>query len=305
MEKPKSFHIYINENSGTVQNLGGNALEELLVSSGLDINGLYIMPAEKLFEKIKQETGQYSILIGGGDGTLNASASILGKKNIPFGILPLGTMNLLAKDLNIDVNLSNAVEAYTRGAKEISIDVTYANNNLFLCSAGIGTIPASSNFRENNRSQSQALLMPRLTWFILDRLDSKRRKSYKIKLEDKEIKLKSASLVISNNQYAQSEEWSEPSLKRQSLQDGQMILYSAAPSNFWDKCRILFKLGLGGWRQDPKIKEWSAKEIILQCDDDKEQVSLDGETFDLSTPIHFTMKPKSLKLLIPQEAYDG
>ena len=79
-----------------------------------------------------------------------------------------------------------------------------------------------------------------------------------------------------------------------------MALYSAAPSNLWDKFRILLKLGMGGWRKDPKIKEWLAKEIAVDCDQNEEQVSLDGETKILKTPICFTLKAKHLKLITPK-----
>jgi diacylglycerol kinase family enzyme len=300
MDTGRGYHIYINQNAGNVQNIGENALEAILNESGLEIEALYILPPDQLFEQLRSENPEHRILVGGGDGTITSAAEILDNLNIAFGIIPLGTMNLLAKDLNIPVQLNEAVQAYANETEKISIDTTYANGNLFLCSAGIGTMPDTSNFREDNRSQSRTLLMPRLTWFVLDRLDPKRRKTYNLKLDSENLKLKSASLVISNNQYAPSENWNSPSLKRSSLQEGVMALYSAAPSNFWDKCRILLKLGMGGWRKDPKIKEWQATEIIVNCDQDREDISLDGETYTLKAPIRFAIKPNNLKLITPK-----
>ena len=302
MHTSKAYHIYINQNSGSVQNMGEDALEAVLNKSGIKIEALYILPPEKLFKKLKAETPDRRILIGGGDGTITGAASILSELNIAFGILPLGTMNLLAKDLDIPAQFNEAVCSYTGDTDNIEIDATYANGHLFLCSAGIGTLPDSSNFREDNRFQNQAILMPRLLLYVLNRLDPKCRKKYHLKLDDQNLQFKSASLVISNNQYASSDEWSSSSLKRTGLQEGLMALYSAAPSNFLDKCRILLKLGFGGWRKDPKIKEWLAKEITVQCDNSHEQVSLDGETQMLETPIHFKIVPKHIKLITPRGA---
>ncbi|HCJ31239.1 MAG TPA: hypothetical protein DHV63_18550, partial [Pseudomonas sp.] len=41
------------------------------------------------------------VIVGGGDGTLNAAAPALIKAGLPVGILPLGTANDLAKTLGI------------------------------------------------------------------------------------------------------------------------------------------------------------------------------------------------------------
>ena len=305
MKKDNGFRIYINNNAGTVQSLGESALEAVIIESGINIDALYILPAKDLFDKLKDEEKTSKILIGGGDGTITGAAAILSNKDIPFGIIPLGTMNLLAKDLEIPETIHKALKAYAGGDNITHIDQTFANDNLFLCSAGIGAIPDSSNFREKNRTQSNALLLPRLTLFVFDRIDPSRRKTYEIALDQKSVKLKSASLVISNNEYTQSQNWQTQSLKRESLQEGTLALYTATPTNFWDKCRVLLKLVTGGWRKDPKISEWKSKKITIKCPQKTERVSLDGENIELTTPIHFTLKPKSLAVITPKEAQNG
>ena len=39
------------------------------------------------------------VVAGGGDGTINAVASVVVGSGTPFGVLPLGTLNHFAKDL--------------------------------------------------------------------------------------------------------------------------------------------------------------------------------------------------------------
>ncbi|HLT03221.1 MAG TPA: diacylglycerol kinase family protein, partial [Geminicoccaceae bacterium] len=41
------------------------------------------------------------VIVGGGDGTLNAAAEALVESDLPLGILPLGTANDLARTLAI------------------------------------------------------------------------------------------------------------------------------------------------------------------------------------------------------------
>ncbi|KMO29174.1 lipid kinase, partial [Methylobacterium tarhaniae] len=41
------------------------------------------------------------VILGGGDGTLNAAAQALAEAHLPLGILPLGTANDLARSLGL------------------------------------------------------------------------------------------------------------------------------------------------------------------------------------------------------------
>ena len=82
----------------------GSALRDTVAGSlakaGLDI---VVEPlgdgrtAIDLIERHRQEVTD--IVIGGGDGTLNAAAGALVEAGLPVGILPLGTANDLALSL--------------------------------------------------------------------------------------------------------------------------------------------------------------------------------------------------------------
>src|SRR3977135_2998566 len=55
------------------------------------------------------------IVIGGGDGTLNAAAPGLVETETALGILPLGTLNHFAKDLHIPLDLDGAIQTIAGG----------------------------------------------------------------------------------------------------------------------------------------------------------------------------------------------
>ncbi len=52
-----------------------------------------------------------AVIVGGGDGTLNAVANELAGSSIPFGALPMGTHNHFAKDVGIPLDLDSAIDA--------------------------------------------------------------------------------------------------------------------------------------------------------------------------------------------------
>ena len=99
----------------------------------------------------KQISSQFSvpssqlIIVAGGDGTFNevingilsSKESAAKKKTVPLAFIPLGTTNVLAKELNIPENVEKAVHlALTGAAKKISLG--RINGRYFALMAGIG-----------------------------------------------------------------------------------------------------------------------------------------------------------------------
>ena len=87
--------------------------------------------------KQAEEEGFDTLLIGGGDGTINVLLNQVMGKNFKIGLLPLGTTNALAHTLNIPQNPIEALKAALNG-KSKKIDVGQVNERYFLCFASIG-----------------------------------------------------------------------------------------------------------------------------------------------------------------------
>jgi diacylglycerol kinase (ATP) len=94
------------------------------------------------------------VIAAGGDGTVRCVAEVLSGGDIPMGLLPLGTGNLLARNLGMDVTDYDGAMAGTLIGTERKIDVGRARRSdpdkeqLFLVMAGVGydaTIMADTN----------------------------------------------------------------------------------------------------------------------------------------------------------------
>jgi diacylglycerol kinase (ATP) len=90
------------------------------------------------------EAGVDVVIAAGGDGTVRCVAEIMAGTDTPMGVMPLGTGNLLARNLGIDVtDPLNAGNGVLSGS-ETKIDVVNAvidhgkHEQLFLVAAGLG-----------------------------------------------------------------------------------------------------------------------------------------------------------------------
>jgi diacylglycerol kinase (ATP) len=87
------------------------------------------------------------VLVAGGDGTVRAVAESLRGAEVPLGVLPVGTGNLLARNLSLPLNnLDDAIDiAFTGATRAIDLgvaSVTYPDeridDHVFLVMAGLG-----------------------------------------------------------------------------------------------------------------------------------------------------------------------
>lgn len=76
-------------------------------------------------------------LVAGGDGTINEAIQGLVGSPVKLGILPVGTANVLARELKIPLNYQQALE-YLPIARTIKMDVGKVNHHYFVLMAGIG-----------------------------------------------------------------------------------------------------------------------------------------------------------------------
>ncbi len=306
MKKNLSYHILINADAGSVESLGKNNIEQKIIQSGLSIVSLNILPSKEFFSAMEEiSTSGHPMLIGGGDGTIRSCVNYALKHNVKFGILPFGTMNLLARDLGIPCDLDRALIYYCGKIKLAYIDVGIINGEPFLCCAGIGAMPDASNFREKNRSKNEFLFLPRLVHFVMKKMSTLGRDKFYISLDGHLEKLSTPSLIISNNQYKSDTKVGADNFNRVSLKGGVLGVYSIAPETLRDQLRLMVRLFFGNWLGDKTVKSWKAKEVELLSNRHLQILSLDGETKAMEMPLKFCIKPKALAIIVSSNSSKG
>lgn len=93
------------------------------------------------------------VVAAGGDGTVSAVVDGLAGSAVPLGIIPTGTANLVARELNIPLVLREAVELIARAPRSRMMDAMRIGSRVYVLVAGIGISAsvAGGTTRRNKR----------------------------------------------------------------------------------------------------------------------------------------------------------
>lgn len=295
------FIILINKHSGTVLRLGEEKVRALLTERlGERVVTLELLETRDIqttLEKLAREHPA-GVLIGGGDGTAVCAAEILGPAKVPFAVLPLGTMNLLAQDLGSAATFEQTIERFGNLVND-EIDVGICNGRLFLCSAVVGFVPESAVVREELREAATLETMAKFISTIRRGLGGEIRHQLTLRSResDKPFSLETTSLIISNNAFVRRPATGAERFLRETLTDGKLAVYSAAPKDMMDGLKMALSLWQGDWQDHDSIISFETGELIVDTGDNEILVSLDGEPVTMELPLRFSVRPRSLSVL--------
>jgi diacylglycerol kinase family enzyme len=91
-----------------------------------------------------------TIVVAGGDGTINMVASACVEAERPLGLIPAGTFNYVARNLGVPTEVSEAVSVIVNGGVR-PVDVGEINGRIFLNNAGIGLYARMLERREQDK----------------------------------------------------------------------------------------------------------------------------------------------------------
>jgi diacylglycerol kinase family enzyme len=104
---------------------------------------------DSLAERVRAaaKEGATRILVAGGDGSIAAAAGALLGSRIELAILPSGTLNHLAKDLSIPLELRDAARIALEG-RSVVVDTASVNDRVFLNTSSVGAYVTFVRARE-------------------------------------------------------------------------------------------------------------------------------------------------------------
>lgn len=294
----------VNRGGGTLLASGGEDAEARLRSAfeaaGVDAEVRLVDGAclQDEFRAAAEDAALDAVVAGGGDGTVSCAAGELAGTDKPLGVLPLGTLNHLARDAGIPTDLDGAVA--TIAANNVRpIDVGEVNGRTFVNNSAIGLYPHMVRQREElqerlGRSKRLAMLSASLR--ALSRFSRHR---LTIEMHGLKAPLETPLLFIGNNVY-------ETSLlalgRRAALDGGELCLYAPMVRGRLQFLSLGVRALFGLSRQRDFASLTGIAEATVHSRRAALTVSLDGEATTIATPLRYRVRPGALRLIAPPPA---
>ena len=241
------------------------------------------------------ENGHRIIVAAGGDGTVSSVAAALVGTQAQLGIIPLGTLNHFAKDAGIPLDVEAAVDTIIHGVPKL-VDVGELNGRIFINNSSIGLYPAIVHERsaQQRRGLSKWAAFARATYSVLRRLPSFHAGLVADGHYDGTDR--TPFIFVGNNPYeTRGLEIGE----RRQLDTGRLWACSAPRANRAGLLRLAVRALLG--RASPgELKVLEAEELLVETRGSRHvHVANDGEVFTATAPLHYRIRPKALRVIVP------
>ncbi|MGK7873593.1 MAG: lipid kinase [Xenococcaceae cyanobacterium] len=231
------------------------------------------------------------VIVGGGDGTLNALADSLVALQLPLGILPLGTANDLARTLNIPPTIPEACRVILEGNLKY-IDLGWVNGRHFFNVASLGLSVEITRQLSQGMKQRWGVLAYGLT--ALRAIAQTRRFRAEIGSEGETIRVKTVQIAIGNGRYygggmAVAED--------ATIDDQRLDLYSLELKHWWQIFPLIWRLPQGQQRLLPWVRTLEGKTFEIRTFKPR-PINTDGE-LTAETPATFRVVPRALGVFVP------
>lgn len=234
------------------------------------------------------------VVAGGGDGTINSVAAAIIDSGKALGVLPFGTMNHFAKDLNIPLDLAGAVKTIAAG-NTMRVDVGDVNGRLFLNNSSLGLYPRIVS----ERQRQQRLGWGKWPAYVWAGLAVWRRYPFlniRVGVDGQEIRSRVPFVFVGNNDYEME------TLNvghRACLDKGQLSLYMTNRTGRLGLIRLALRALIGRLHQEKDFVALCAREIWIETKHKRLRVALDGEVTIMEPRLHYRVRPQALRVLVP------
>lgn len=227
-----------------------------------------------------------AVIAGGGDGTLNAVAQGLHDTSIPMAVLPIGTLNHLARDLGVPLEVDRAIDALSQ-SREVSMDLGEVNGRVFLNNSIIGLYPAYRFARDRRE---------RLGWARWRAIASaivsvfRRKPSLDVRLlaDGRELIRNTPYILIANNEHRME---GYRLGERNRLDQGRLWVYVMRPLSRWGLVRLALSLLFGTFDKKQDFEVFPAESLRVTSHRKRIGVAIDGDVSKMRFPLEYRRSP--------------
>lgn len=270
--EPKKLLFIINPKSG---NTDKSTLEEeisqVCTKSKKEFTFFYTS-GQNDAEKIKEKQLEYqadTIVACGGDGTINLVAQVILNSAVQLGIIPLGSANGLAYELDIEKDIDSSLQSIMRG-KCIAMDVISINNE-FICLHLSDLGFNAQMIKDFEQSEERGMLAYAKSFF--SSLIDKKTTEFKLVFNGTEQTIDAEMIVLAN---ASSYGTGAVINPRSKLNDGSFELIIFKPIPLTELVPLTLSSFMGNIENSPYVETHKVEKVEVFCKK-AELLQIDGE----------------------------
>jgi diacylglycerol kinase (ATP) len=241
------------------------------------------------------------LVIGaGGDGTIRYVADGLANSGIPLGLVPAGTGNLLARNLDLPLEEVDAIEVALGGQLrpidlvKITVDDRPAEHFAVMAGIGIDAMIMNETYEDLKDKVGSA------AYFVaagkaLGRLPIR----LTVQLDNNRPVRRHAMLCVIGN--VGTLRGNLTLIPGTSPDDGLLDLYIASPHRFRHWAKLALRLITRRRKKDDQVDQRTGKTVRIKIHG-KDNYQLDGDVVGESTTLFAEIQPGALAICVPAQA---
>ena len=236
-----------------------------------------------------------AVVAAGGDGTLATIAAALAGTGMPMGVLPLGTLNHFAKDIGVPLDLEAAAAAIVNGVPR-DVDIGEVNGHVFLNNSSLGLYPRMVRLREERGHHHRIGKIVATFWAGIAALKQFPTLAVRVHAGRETKARRTPVIFVGNNRYQSS--FLKPA-SREAIDRGELSLFIANWTGRLGILRLATRALFGRLDAAKDFEVSTVTEVWVHTRKRVVSVATDGELTRMRTPLHYIVRPRCLRILVP------
>jgi diacylglycerol kinase (ATP) len=239
------------------------------------------------------------VIAAGGDGTVSAVSDGLVGSSIPLGIIPIGTGNLIARELDLPDEVEQAVALIAGASSTRTIDAMRIGKRAYFLNVSVG-ISASVIGGTTRRSKSRFGRIAYIGTALLKVLSSRPRYLV-VDVDGKAHPYRAIEVSIMNCGLLGKQFYPNgPDIR---IDDGHLGVWILSMKTIWDYARYAIGV-VAGWPLNSKAHFVRAEKNVGIRSNVPLPVQADGDIIG-TTPVHVGVLAGVLRVLVPEKPLSG
>lgn len=295
---PAKGTLFLNRNSGV------KSEDEALIAAArsAEIEIVELGPDVDCAAEVRKRlaAGTSLFIAAGGDGTVHHLVQALVNSGAALAVIPSGTYNHFARDLEIPLTWPEALEVALHGHSR-TVDTGRINDRVFVNNVSLGLYPEMVTLREAHGRDYPRWKARAFAFY--GTLRKYRHVTLSVESNGRSELIRTHVFMVSNNSYDLERFGVEAA--RETLTGGALSVYWLRHASRLQLMRYIARYLAGRVRTIPGFRSFRTTSLRVQSTHAHARVGIDGEVFTLDSPLEISIVPQSLLVRVPRAAAAG